>query len=358
MPLALPLPSPSFERHRPTLAALFETGTLPLLRRKPRENPLAYTVRALGEWARSYRAPLEVRLEDAQRVLEEFAESLEGMHPEDRIMAGPSDLIVRAYGPQSDTSSAAAMLEALHPLHPRLGGSLLTHIGRVTGRVFGILTPNVAWDLALMHSFCGSERDFWEEHRYRAAHDLGKTAKQLTRAELREYIQRNEIMTPGEFKRTLGAGVFASVRRPLSLEDIRQIITAGAFPEAQRRQIEAVLVLLADIDDMGRRLWELAGDGSHVLHRMHDASHARYATVLDVTPWEQLESRWGFLQELLNDIENVRMQGSSDEEGPNFAMLLRPGDGSVTRFREAAALLDSCLQAVLHLTWEIAGWEG
>ena len=178
----------------------------------------------------------------------------------------------------------------------------------------------------------------------------------LTRPELQAYISNNGLLTPRAFKRALGLDVFDAVQRPLSLEEIRKLLMAENFPERQKRQIEDVLLLLADIENMGRLLQELDGDESGVLYRMHQASYSRYATILDVTPWEMMGKRWGFIQEILNDHEHIRMQ-SDEEEGPNFAMFLRPGDDSVPRFQEAVDLLDSCLQAVLYLTRKIDNWE-
>lgn len=356
VPLTLPIPCPDFEKHRSTIAALFGSGTLPALNRKPRENPLAYTVRALEEWARSYPSPLEIQLEDAQGVLKDHAEYFDHQHTDEVVDAGDADLIVRVYGPSSDVYSAAAMLRALRPLHPRLGGSLLHHIGQVSGRGFGILTPSGAWDLAEIHTFYGSERDFWQSYRHAAAAELKKSERMLTRPELQAYISNNGLLTPRAFKRALGLDLFDAVQRPLSLEEIRKLLMAENFPERQKRQIEDVLLLLADIENMGRLLQELDGDESGVLYRMHQASYSRYATILDVTPWEMMGKRWGFIQEILNDHEHIRMQ-SDEEEGPNFAMFLRPGDDSVSRFQEAVDLLNSCLQAVLYLTQKIDNWE-
>ncbi|MFC3606119.1 hypothetical protein [Deinococcus soli (ex Cha et al. 2016)] len=355
VPVCLPDRTDLFERHRSTVAALFEAGVLPTLRRLPREHPEAYTRRALQAWSAAHSGYLEVHLNDAATLAEEFDSYFTYVETDEKPTRDPDVIVLRIYGPNSEPYSAADMLQALRPYHPLLGGSLLTHIGEITSHTFGVFTPSKAWAMAESHHFMYDEGEFWREHRYAAAQELNKPEAQLTKAELKAYVDNNGFTTPGEFKRDMGYGVYQAACRPLPLTEITAMLTGDLLPEDQRQQVDAILTQLAELKGLGERLEGFKTDESCLYVRMHGGEHARYATILDTTPAHQMEQRWGLLTELLIDAERLMMEGE-DQEAPNFTFVLRPADGSAQQLVEVMALLDNACEAVMHLTHQVSSW--
>ncbi|MBZ9714885.1 hypothetical protein [Deinococcus multiflagellatus] len=355
VPLTLPLHCPHFEHHRVALAALFEAGVLPRLRRRPRESPLAYTRRALETWGETHHRSLEIHLDGAEVVLEECVDYFRYGNSDLQPEVDASELIIRAYGPDAELFSAADFLDCTQRIHPALGGSLLAHLGRVSGSGFGIFTPDQAWDLAESHYFCCDQGEFWQMQREAAADGLEKPVAELTNAELKTFIRAQGILTPGSFKRQIGLDVFQAGQQPLSLEAIHAVLAAAPITASQRQQFDQLLTGLMELSALTARLDEVSGDETSLLKRMHQAPHGRMAVVLEIWPWERLEHRWGPLQELLREYDDQRMQGN-ELEGPNFAMFLTARSDSASRFQEATELINDALMLTLQLAHLVGAW--
>lgn len=278
----------------------------PPVRHEPREKYIARHVEAIGM---NYRW-------NADAVIQHRSSLPQG---EWDGQGSPHVLTVRHEA--IDGYGVADTMDTLNFWSPRLGGSLLaavqdaTHIIRVWG-------PNES--LAYMFMW-GEEKEWWadmlhqvwSEHRREnepepAPSERGHTRYPVTRAQIREYIQHNHIITPREFRRQAGRATCNAAAYPLSHEQLWQFARDPHTTPEHAAALTNFLTVLEELRGVNARL-EARRDANAYLF-MPDADTYPHCSVW----FDPHDSRNSVVAEGFDDFMEYVMN-SGDESSLNYA---------------------------------------
>lgn len=169
---------------------------------------------------------------------------------------GERHQVLVVYDDSANVVDACAAMMTLDRWHPHLLGSLIAALQRSV-RSVAVWGPNETLDTM----FCwGDQAQFWENVRFEAWQALhpdekvdslprhkGQPVIPVTREELRAYVRREKIRTPGQIRRRIGRATCAAARFPLSDEQLRAVATHPSTSDVQR---EALTRFLDGLDEL------------------------------------------------------------------------------------------------------------
>lgn len=152
--------------------------------------------------------------------------------------------------------NACDVMDTLNAWNPHLGGSVIAAFQRAVRSVH-VWGPNET----LGTMFCwGDEAQFWEDVRLEAWQDLhpdvkptslphrkGRPVIPLTGDELRAYVRREKLPTPGQVRRRLGRATCRAARFPMTDEQLRGAATHPSTSDVQRAALTRFMDSLDEV---------------------------------------------------------------------------------------------------------------
>ena len=319
IPTTLQIGSTMTPARTSTYATLLSAGVLPALRPRADEPSLSYLKRC-GDALAKQHPNNAFTLTLAPYHASESENSDAGLELRDPVTAVfyPSD---------HEAIDARAFERAAIKADRRISTALMRELALASCFSLNAFTAASAFDAAEFMYFDGDLRMWWDEIKYAAAHDLGIKESAITGLQLRRYLRTNEIRTPGQLKRQIGAhhapsrGWRTKKKNPLRARQLpRKLATFVDSASALIKRLKSI---------SGALKRSLREDDYSVLQSFSSFAHP--ALIVET-------SEHGAVGELIDDL----YQQQDSNFGPSFAMIL---DGTPSSAKCLARVIDLLTEA-------------
>ena len=318
IPTTLQIGSTMTSARTSTYAALLSAGVLPALRPRADEPSLSYLKRC-GDALAKQHPNNAFTLTLAPYHASESENSDAGLELRDPVTAVfyPSD---------HEAIDARAFERAAIKADRRISTALMRELALASCFSLNAFTAASAFDAAEFMYFDGDLRMWWDEIKYAAAHDLGIKESAITGLQLRRYLRTNEIRTPGQLKREIGAHHAPSRGRRKK----RTAKPARPLPRKLATFVDSASALIKRLKCISVSLKRsLREDDYSVLQSFSSFAHP--ALIVET-------SEHGAVGELIDDL----YQQQDSNFGPSYAMIL---DGTPSSAKRLARVIDLLTEA-------------
>lgn len=314
-----------------TYAQIIEGGVFPALPPAADEPSMTYLKRCAEAFARSHRDN-RFQVSFVPYASHDFDDG----HNGDIDRRNP---VTAVFTPLEHHLIDGVPLERALAKHRRFCAELIGRLCTATHFSFNVFGPSSAQDAAEYIYFNWDAREWWSEQTYEAASDLGIDAEQLTNLQIRQFLRKNEIRTPGQMRRALGAHhrgenrwSARKKRRPASARKVR-------LPARVRRVVTEISKQIDVLACVGAALKRLMREDDYQLIQGF-AHFPQPGATIETTST-------GTVSELLEDLwQDVSQSGVF---APAFGLVLDATPQSARRLNRAIGLLTEasrCMRAI------------